>query len=81
MTRISVVGVKTGLQECPLGRNKQIISWHAYLQRQRRVVRPSLTAHVDQAGDRVSFHLMHHFASVCLDRDFADLQFKTDLFI
>src|ERR1700733_11718276 len=37
--------------------------------------------HSYQVRERLSFHLPHHLASVCLDRDLADVQFCTDLFI
>src|SRR5580658_9980912 len=37
--------------------------------------------HSYQVRERLSFHLPHHLASVCLYRDLADVQFRTDLFI
>jgi hypothetical protein len=37
--------------------------------------------HFHQLGERSRFHLLHHLASVCLHRDFADAELPTDLFI
>src|SRR5271169_3193391 len=37
--------------------------------------------HCHQVGERVSLHLSHHPAAVCLHRDLADAELATDLFI
>src|SRR6266446_8431549 len=34
-----------------------------------------------QVGDGVSLHLLHHLATMSLDRDFADPELQTDLLI
>ena len=38
-------------------------------------------SHIHQVGQGVGLHFLHHLASVCLHRDFADTEIATDLFI
>ena len=37
--------------------------------------------HIDQAGQRVGPHLLHHPASVCLHRDLGNAELTTDLLV
>src|SRR5271154_6239839 len=37
--------------------------------------------HPHECGERVGLHLLHHFAAMRLDRDFADAELRSDLLV
>src|SRR5712671_2305117 len=54
-------------------RSGRVRTWHT------RKAEPR--GHCHQVGERVSLHLSHHLAAVCLHRDLADAELAADLLV